>query len=443
MIKAYFNRQDGHMQEVMKGASSALVIRVFGTLLGFAVSVVIARLLGAEGSGIYYLALSVATIAATIGRVGFDNTVVRFIASHASVNEWSSVRFVYQTAIKVIALSSMLISLILFFSADWMASVFFEKPYMELPFRLAAVAVLPLSLVMIQAQSLRGLKKIPASQWIQTVLISFGTLLLLYPLVGMWGANGAVASYVFSVVITSFVARVLWRKAVSATNGIDNNIHNTLTMWPLFKSSWPLFGVAITSMVMQHAATIFLGVWGSPEEIGVFNVANRVASLLLFPLMAMITILAPKFAAMHRQSDLNGLKRLAHSSSKMLTLSAVPVAIIVAFFAEGILSLFGSDFSDGAWVLIILLAGVVINAITGAVANLLMMSGHEKVVRNITIQVSLLILVMHTLLIPRYGMVGAAIVTSVGMLIQNMAMAWMVQRYLGFFPISISQESHL
>ncbi|RMD65187.1 hypothetical protein D6833_03300, partial [Candidatus Parcubacteria bacterium] len=63
MLKHAFAKLDGHLQEALKGASSALLIRVFGTVLGFLLSVMIARLLGAEGTGIYFLTVSLVTIA--------------------------------------------------------------------------------------------------------------------------------------------------------------------------------------------------------------------------------------------------------------------------------------------------------------------------------------------------------------------------------------------
>jgi len=441
-FRKFLAHTDGHMQEAVKKASLALSIRVLGTLLGFAVSVLVARLLGAEGSGVYFLALSVATIAATVGRIGFDNTVVRFIASHASVNEWNSVRFVYRAAIKVVALASLLVSIALFLGAGWIASALFDKPFMELPFRLVAVAVLPLSLAMIQAESLRGLKRIPASQWIKTVFMSLGSLVLLYPLVQLWGANGAVASHAVAVFVAALAAWLLWQKTWRKTAKPASDMRSTLSLKPLFQSSWPLFGVALTALVMQQAATIFLGIWGTAEEVGIFSIANRVANLLLFPLMAMISILAPKFAAMHRQGDLDGLKRLVRSSSRMLTLFAVPMAIAVAISAEWILTIFGAEFKDGVIVLDILLIGVVMNAATGAVAELLMMSGFEKSVSRVVAISSLITVAIAMIMIPKYGLIGAAIATSIGMSTQNLLMVVVVKTRMDFWPISLILQNN-
>jgi O-antigen/teichoic acid export membrane protein len=440
-IKLDAIRANHHLWEVMKGASLSLMIQVVGSMLGLAVSITVARMLGAEGSGVYYLAISVATIAATVSRVGFDNTVVRFVASHASVQEWGAVRKVYRTAMIVVAAVSLVITVVLFLGAGWIANSLFDKPYMVLPLRLVALSILPLSFAMIQAESLRGLKSIRSSQAIKTVLTSLGTLLLLYPLSHMWGANGVVSAFVMATVATSFIAWLLWKRAWKSRCGMSVDLQNgTLKQEVLFRSSWPLFGVALTGLVIQQAATISLGVWGGADDVGVFNVANRVAGLLLFPLMAMISILTPKFAAMHKQGDMEGLAGLARSSSKMLTFFALPVALLVALRAEWILSLFGSEFKSGTTILTILLVGVVINTVTGAVAELLMMSGYEKIVSGGVGISALVTLALCLTLIPKYGQIGAAIALTCGMGLQNLIMIVGVKRMLGFWPVSLARR---
>lgn len=430
-------RSDHHLSEVMRGASSAFMIRVLGTILGFAVSVIIARMLGADGSGVYYLALSVATIAATIGRVGFDNTVVRFVALHASVQEWDAVKQVYGVAMKVVAAASLFLSAFLFLGAGWISNNWFNKPYMEIPLTLAAVSILPLSLGMIQAESLRGLKFIPASQWIKTVFSSLMTLLILYPLVKIWGANGAVAAFSIATVFTGLAAWALWRRAWRQTAATNGAPVDTQPVKRLFQSSWPLFGVVIAGLVMQQTATIFLGVVGTADEIGIYSVANRITALLLFPLIAMISILTPKFSEMYRQGDLNGLKRLARQSSRMLTFVSVPVAMIIAIASEWVLALFGPAFASGASILQVLLIGVVVNASTGAVSEILMMTGHEKDCRNVNFAGAAIVMVFCILLVPPMGGMGAAIGVTSGVAGKNLLMAYMVYRRLEFWPIAL------
>ena len=428
-------RADPHVREVVRGASSAFMLRALGTLLGFTVSVIIARLLGAEGSGVYYLAISVVVIAATIGQLGFENTVVRFIATYAAVGEWSSVRFVYRTAIKVVACAALLAALFIFAGASWLARDVFGKPVMEIPLMLMALAVVPFSLAVIQTEALRGLKQIPASQMVRSVLLPLGSLALLYPFVQLWQADGAIAAYLVATVISACVAWVLLSRAFNKIAGRDIGGQATITLRPLFQSSWPLFGVTLAGIVIQQGVTIMLGMWSSTEDVGVFNVANRVSSLLLLPLMAMISILAPKFAVMHRHGQQKELAQLVRRSSAMLTAFAVPTVIVMFVAAEWIMKIFGADFVAGVWPLRLLLFGVLVNVSTGAVGELLIMTGHEKLTRNLNVAGALVVVVLCVILIPPYGDIGASVAVATGYVFLNLLTVLMVKRKLGFWPV--------
>lgn len=427
-----------HLQEVVRGALSSLSIRVSGTILGFAISVMVARILGAQGAGVYYLSLSALTIASALGRLGFDNTMVRFIASHASVGEWHTVRRVYRKIIRVTTLGSVAISACLIIGAHWLAYDLFDKPYMEVPLVLASLAVVPFSIGSIQADALRGLKQIGASQLIRTFLIPLGLVVLIVPFMHWWQANGAVAAYAVATAVTAVVAWFLWRRSLQGLiTTPSGDLPDQHLNRRLFQSSWPLFGVVITGLVMQQAATVVLGITDSAANVGVFNVASRITSLLVFPLLGMISILTPKFAALHRQGMRAELAQLARHSSLLLTAFSLPVTVGMYLGAGWVLQLFGPGFEGGIWVLRILLIGVFVDVATGAVAELLMMTGHEKECRAAHVFGAVITLGICAILIPFTGSIGAAAGMASGIVGKNILLVIMVKKRLGFWPISI------
>lgn len=429
---------DSSIREVAKGASTALIISIIGSLLGIAVSLIIARKYGAEGIGVYYLALSIIVITSTIGRVGLDNTVVRFVASYAAAGDWAAVKFVYAAALKIVSIASFIVSIALIMGTSFMSDHIFNKPTMKIPFLVAAIAVMPYSLSIVQAEALRGLKKILISQVIKTVLIAMGTLILIYPASLFLPYYGSVLSYTAAAISASIIAWFLWKKGYRDSAAGENKQKATeMKLASLLESSWPFYGVAISGLIIQQSVTVILGIWGAVEDVGIYSTANRVASLLLFPLFAMISILTPKYAALHHQGDMASMAHLARNSAKMLALIVAPVAGIVYLSAEWILAIFGEEFISGAAILRILLAGVLVNVVTGSVAELLMMTGHGKITSHINITGALTIIVLSIVLIPIYGGRGAAIAMSAGYIIINVLMVVMVRRFLGFWPVGL------
>lgn len=124
----------------------------------------------------------------------------------------------------------------------------------------------------------------------------------------------------------------------------------------------------------------------------------------------------------------------------MLMMFAAPAVIVMFAAAERVMGIFGSDFVAGAWPLRLLLLGVLVNVSTGAMGELLVMTGNEKLTRDLNVMGALSIVVLCLLLIPPYGDVGAAIAVGAGYTFLNLVMALMVKRRLGFWPVGFRLE---
>ena len=97
-VRRFIRQFDEHNQELIRGVSAAFLLKVLGAGFSFGLSVVLARLLGAAGSGIFFLAFTIVVILATFGRVGMENALIRFIAANISADKPGKVLGDYQKA---------------------------------------------------------------------------------------------------------------------------------------------------------------------------------------------------------------------------------------------------------------------------------------------------------------------------------------------------------
>ncbi len=104
-------------------------------------------------------------------------------------------------------------------------------------------------------------------------------------------------------------------------------------------------------------------------------------------------------------------------------------------FPKLIMSFFGNQFVEAAPVLVILTVGQFVYVVTGAVGYLLTMSGHEGVMRNIMIFCSVMLVCLNLLFIPRFGAYGAAIATSITLIVQNFIISFAVWKIIGIVAI--------
>lgn len=424
-------RADPHMREVGRGVIIAFVLKVGGSALTFGFNVAVARLLGADGAGLYFLALSVTAIGSIIGRVGLDQTLLRFIAIHASRGEWGRVKGVHVLGMRVAVLASALLSLMGFFAAGWMATWLFSKPELAEPLRWMSLCILPVAILNLQASSLLGLKRIRGAMLVQGIGVPLIALLLILPLANASGVEGVSWSYLAATSLVTLLSLWVWRDAM-AGNAAPSLPYPLADLWASCK---PLFAVALINGVLPWAPLLLLGIWVSAAEVGVFGAATRMAVLVSFLLVTLNTIVAPKFAELHAQDDMLAMGELARRTAGLLTLLVSPLFIILFIFSDRVMSLFGSEFALGGGVLVILMMGQFVNAATGSVGLMLMMSGNEKAVMNINIASVILLLVLLLLLAPTMGNIGAAIASAITLAINNLACVYAVYRRFGIITI--------
>ena len=429
-----------HMSEIMRGASVAFMMKALGAGFAFGFNVLLARMLGAEGAGIYFLALTAATIAGTLGRMGLDNALLRFTAAGAAVEDWAAIRGVYRRGMSLGLCASAASALLLFAIAPWLAENAFGKPDLAAPMRWMALAVAPLTLVSLHAEMLKGLKRIRDSLLVQGGGIPALSLLGLFWMGRYWGVNGAVWAYTLSACAMALVGIALWRAATPELKGVSGRFETR----ELLRSSMPLFWVSSTMLMMNWTATFALGVWGTKADVGLFGAAYRTATLTTFVLIAVNSIAAPKFAALYRRGDMESLGSTARNCARLATALATPALILFVLAPRWIMGLFGPQFVGGGAILAILAIGQFVNVATGPVGYLLMMSGRERLFRNITVVFAALNVLLNVLLIPAIGVMGAAIATAICLASQNIVTACFVGKALGVslvFRRSLGSES--
>ncbi|GEQ99001.1 hypothetical protein JCM17844_26380 [Iodidimonas gelatinilytica] len=160
-LKRWVARQsDEHLSEVLSGAAITFGVKIAGVGLMFLFNVLAARLLGVADTGLFFLALTVLQVGATVALWGLDSATLRYVAGFAANGRWNDVRAVLSRAV-ILALSiSVLLAVLVFFSAPFLAIRIFHEPALEVSLRIVAIALPVLAILPIFVEGLKGLKKI-------------------------------------------------------------------------------------------------------------------------------------------------------------------------------------------------------------------------------------------------------------------------------------------
>jgi O-antigen/teichoic acid export membrane protein len=365
------------------------------------------------------------TIATTISRFGLDNLLVRNVASYSQQAKWSEIAGLSRQSLQIGLCSSIVFALLITVNAEWIAVVL-SKPAMAETLRVMAWAIVPLTLMMLCGEMLKGMQKVNLATFIQLVgvpLVSGGVCF--WSIVGLGRLNLSISAiiYVLSTSAICILSVIAWVRSLPQVKVIE--VENC---WALLRQSSPFFGVTAISLALNSIDILLLGIWTDSQTVAIYSVATRMASLTAFFLGGVNSVVSPKFSILYAHRQYDKLAQLAGQASALTITLTLPLLIPLVCFPKFFLSLFGTEYGGGAVVLVILVVGQFFNALTGSVGCLLLMTGHEKLMRLNLACVAVLSMLVDILAIPRFGIVGAATVSSLSLILLNLVSVALVYK---------------
>jgi len=398
-------------------------------------NVLIARILGPRQAGVYYLALTVAYLVGVMAVGGLDTTVIRFLARYRVDNNWGAFRGTLRFALRAVGAFGILGSICLLFGAPWLATTIFQKPELIVPLRIVASYVPLFAFEAVMLAATQSFKQMKYKVYIEAMLNPTLRILLAGTVYLLGGRVYAVlGAYIFSVLICAILSVIALRRCMPVNlAAFPPEVHRRelLDYWS------PMFGVHVLNFTVLYADTLILAHFRSSTEVGLYSVCFRLIVVQGFFLGVVSQIFGPMVSELHHRSE---LKQLA-DYSKAITVWAVevfaPVALVFLVAPREIMSVFGGGFRSAAPCLMILVVGQVANYVTGPVGLIINMAGWSRLQlvntsTSLALQVTLAIL-----LIPRWGIYGAAVANSAALVTLNLMQLFIVRRRLGFHPFSM------
>lgn len=405
--------------------------RVLGLILQFATAVVLARVLDPAGYGVYAYALAIAGLLTIPIQWGLPTLIVREASALRLVDNWPLLRGLLIRAHEFMLGAAVLILLLGWFVTS-RTSLFSEPERSSAVFCGLLLAVL-IALLGLGTGLLRGLRLTAESQLIDHVFrpvlfIAAITLLAWTMPVAVLSPARVVAALAASTGVAYLAC--LWLYGRTAPAHVRSS-PPTYTTRAWFRSAGPMAITSALLVVNTQADVVLLGFLCSDADVGCYRVAVQLASLLLFLLVLWNAIVASRFAQLHASRDRHNLQKLVSLSSLVVTIWAVGVYLILAVAGRSLITmLFGPEY-DGAYVpLMILGAGQLVNAAAGPVGVLLTMTGHEREALKGVGAAAIANIVLNLVLIPWFGIQGAATAAALSLVIWNLLLLRSVRIHL-------------
>ncbi len=423
--------KDESFRHLVRASFFSLVIRVVGLGTGFFVTVITSRFYGADALGVVSICIAILSFASVIGKLGMDVALMRYIAEFYSKNNFGAIRNVYLKSFRFIIPVCIVITVLLFMMSPVIANDFFHKPHLTGLLRINSLFVLPLVLLLVNSESIRGLHRIRAYTFLQTSAVSIlATMFLLIAL--LFGTNILIPVYIqfVSITIASILSLYMFIQFSSMNK---HKGAGSIDSRKLIRTSSPMFITTIMQLVMTWGGTLIMASYYAEAEVGVYNAIVRISTFTNISILAINSIASPRIAAAVASGKTEEVKKLSREATQLIFVSSVIVFLPLFLFPHLVLSVFGKDFTGNEFSLKLLLAGQLFVSFSGLSAQVLNMADREKNLRNNAMISAVINLVFCYLLIPEYGILGACIAQVTGMVIWNLLCNFSVKKQFNFF----------
>jgi len=422
----------GQAGELARGSALLLVAKVFGAVSGYVMAFVLTQRGDAAAVGIYELAFTCIILLSVVARFGLDGAIVRYVGVFMANSEIGAVRWLYKKAMIFSALFALALGGLVFLLAPYLSALFGDDD-MTLPFKWAALAIPFFTLMNMNAETLRGFKRMVAYSFLQqgTVIFLAASLFLIWWSKDAVGLSGVKAFFVASVVLF-LISQINVGQRFAKISAL---IIPKTSFSDVLKIAWPIFLSSSIFMVISWTDTLMIGYFLDKADVGVYRIAFRISTVITFTQFAINGIAAPMIADHYHKGDMQGLRKLIHKIGLFNFLFSVPIFLIIVLAPSFLLGLFGAEYTSGTGILLMLSVGQVVFALSGPVMYILTMTKHEKLALYIMYLTAIINLVGNAVLIPIYGLQGAAIATAFTTLLWNVLAVIAVNRYLGIVSV--------
>lgn len=420
-------------EQLIRGGIGSIAIKVAALLLGMAVAVLLARILGPEEYGVYVYAYTIVSILALLAQFGLPSLVLRETAKAQVEQRWGLMDGLWRWSISVAGMLSLGLVAIAWGVAWLTRDNLSELQY--LTFILALLLVPSLALGNVRSAALRGLRRVVIGQLPDTTIRPMLFILLILVSVvalpgGIFDAKWAMGLHTLAG-LAALMAGALLLKSVQPT-ALSGKEHPEFRKKEWCRAALPMVLLSGMNLLNQYTDILMLGVFESAEDVGVYRISVTVAGLIVFGLQAVNMVLAPHVTRLYHERNQAQLQHLVTKSARIVFALALPAFIFFILYGHEALKLvFGEDYSRAYWPLVILGAGQLVNALMGSVVLILNMTGFE---RDATFGVGVSVIsnvFLNLILIPLYGIVGAASATAVSIIIWNLVLSRKVKLNLG------------
>ena len=415
----------GHSQ---RGAMLAFAIRIASAAIAFFSQVLLARWIGAHEYGIFTYLWVWVNIVGTLCAAGFATSVVRFVPEYKETGDYALVRGFLRTG-RVFSAGMGLLATIgglaFLYVFDGVIADYYRVPAAIVVVALPAFALTDFQDGVGRSQGWIDLALVPPYIIRPFLLFSFigGAVAIGWEKSAETAVYAAIGATWVTAVLQYLLQKKRMREAVPA-----GPRQYKFGFW--LKVSLPVIAIESFAMLMTSMDILLLEFFVEPKQIAIYFATARTIALIAFVHFSVTAAVSPKFATLYANGNMQELRGFLRETRKWTFYPSLFGAVMLLALGKPILWLFGSEFMTGYPAMFALVIGLLARSFAGPLQGLMIATGQQNMAAMAMGSVVLVNIAFNLLLIPRYGLLGAAIATTIAFSIESLLLYVSVRRVL-------------
>jgi len=422
------------LRKIAKGTGIGFIGTLIGMTFGFLSRMIIARFLGTSDYGLISLGFGMMTVVVGISMIGLPVGIQRYVSYYKGKGDNGRIKGTILGALKLCFPISLIFTFLIFFYADWISINFFNEPSLIPVLRIFSIAIPFYVLALVFIFVTIGFQDMRYSVYVNDIFQNIIKLVAIVSLVGLgFGVIGAAWGWVLAIILMPFLAFYFLEKRIFPI--LKTKVKAISMERKLFTFSFPLIFAGLAGIIYGWTDTFMIGYFFTASDVGVYNVVLPTAKLLSIFLGSCGVIFMPVVSELYSKNAVEDLRNTYNVVTKWIFSLVFPVFLLMVLFSEWILGImFGEEYIVGSVALCILAFGFLIICVVGPASEILQTYGKTKILMWCSFFGALLNFGLNYLLIPLYGIEGAAIATGISIALISVLHLFFVHKIANIQP---------
>jgi len=421
----------------VKGTATILGISLIAAFLGYLVRLILARNLTIEEFGLFYAVFAFLAFLTIFKTFGFDRSLIKFIPEfhHNNRNDFIKSSMIYVSTLLLI--TNTVVIILVYLLANYLSIHFFHDPRAGIILKLMAIAFFAETFVVVIKYSFQGFQKMALFSVMDAVRMLLILIIISIGFKMNYGLFSPVAAYIIIPFILLFAFGFILFENVFPKFSESKFVIDKGLLKKISKFSAFIMLASPGGMILGYTDSILLTFFSGLTAVGLYNIALPTSKILLYFPNAFGNVLLPLTSELWTKKKEVLLKAGIESLYKYSMIITIPLAFIMFSFADlGIIVLFGKKYILAKTTMQILTIGMIFATIHAVHSNFFQGIGKPQIHSKIIYTAAIFNLVGNLILIPRLGIIGAAITTSASYMIMMLVGLVKISKFVKIqFPV--------